>query len=178
MFTPALGGVALFVLLLVGVAAVTGLMFATPLRTYLMTMPYELLLVPQGLRAFFGAGFLVEGALGVMPGGFAIADGITHITAAFLALMAAFVYGKGYAYRFGGWFANLFGLLDIVVVEAGNAFYQLHEIGPHHNVMYAAFFAAPLFIGLHVVAVVRLLGGESMGTRDLGAFPSTVARPT
>ncbi|MEM9380152.1 MAG: hypothetical protein AAGB93_09425 [Planctomycetota bacterium] len=113
----------------------------------------------QGLRVFFGAGFLVEAVLGVMPAGFGIADGVTHISAAFLALALATAHAMGAARPGFAWFVNAFGLLDIVVVAGGISFVLLPEIGPHHNVMLAAFFAAPIFIALHFVAIHRIVVG-------------------
>jgi hypothetical protein len=115
------------------------------------------LLLPQGLRTLFGAGFLIEGAYGVMPVHFAVSDGITHIIAGTLALMTAW----GLAQKILGaralWIAHLFGLLDIVVVAAGIAFVLLPEIGPFHNIILAAFFAAPIFVTLHLMGIRDLL---------------------
>jgi hypothetical protein len=144
-------------------------MFATPLRRTLLTLPLELTLLPQGLRMFLGAGFLVQAALGVMPRTFGIADGLTHIAAAFLALMAAVAYAKGFDYRFGAWMASLFGLSDIVAVVLGICFVLLPTIGPHHNVMYVALFAGPLFVGLHAVTTYRLMTERRLG-RPMAEF--------
>ncbi len=152
-----IGGPAFFALLLGGVVLVAGLFFATAIGGNFMRGGHEWLLVPQGMRAFFGTGFLIQGTLGTMPVSFAIADGLTHITAAILALWTAWMLGKGYAGARILWFTNLFGLLDIVVVAAGIAFVLLPKVGPYHNMMYAAFFAAPLFIALHLLSLSRLL---------------------
>lgn len=121
--------------------------------------------MPQGMRAFFGAGFLIQGVLGSMPPAFAIADGLTHITAAVLALWTSWMLGKGWFGPRVLWLTNLFGLLDIVVVAAGIAFVLLPKIGPYHNVMYAAFFAASIFIALHLLSI-RSLSSARGQTQD------------
>ena len=177
LFPQDLTEIQLFVVLILGVGVVTSVMFTAPVRRHLFSIPFEMLLVPQGLRVFFGAGFLIEGVLGVMPAAFGIADGITHIAAAVLALMTAIVYAKGYDYRFGAWFASIFGLVDIALVAGGISFFLLPEIGPHHNVMLAALFAAPIFIGLHVVAIARLVRTRHLGNRDLSNFPAAAPAP-
>jgi hypothetical protein len=163
-FPSDLGGTTLFAVIVATVVVVTGLMFTPALRQRLLSLPLGLLMLPQGLRAFFGAGFLIEAVLGIMPRAFGIADGITHISAAFFALMAAYICATSSNGRGAAWFANLFGLLDIVLVAGGIAFVLLQEIGPHHNVMYAAFFAAPIFIGLHVVTIYKLWTTEESTT--------------
>ncbi|MEM6455041.1 MAG: hypothetical protein AAF772_08095 [Acidobacteriota bacterium] len=161
LFPADIGGAAFFAILLAVVGGVTALMFTRPLRVVLDALPLELLLVPQGLRVFLGAGFLVQGVVGVMPPAFGIADGLSHVTAGFLAMMAAVVWAQGHTYRFGAWLATLFGVLDIVCVALGIAFVLLPQIGPHHSVMYAAFFVAPIFLGLHAVVAARLLRTSS-----------------
>ena len=82
-----------------------------------------------------------------MPSNFAVLDGMSHVTAAVLMLVRRQV-GLGAV-----WLTNLFGLVDIVVVAAGIAFLLVPQLGPHHNVMYAAFFAAPIFISLHLLSL-------------------------
>lgn len=146
-----------FIILLSFVAAISTATLLTPLRSALVGIPHEFLLLPQGLRVFFGAGFLIEAALAIIPPAFGIVDGISHITAAFLALTAAIIHKSHWRNRHSLWAANLFGLLDIIVVAIGIAFFLLQKIGPHHNVMYAAFFAAPVFISMHVISIYKLL---------------------
>ena len=77
------------------------------IRNKLLDLSYELLLLPQGLRVFFGAGFLIEGVLGQIPKNFSILDGIFHIISAFLALKAGLLYSKKKENLFDIWFANL-----------------------------------------------------------------------
>ncbi|MCF2152226.1 hypothetical protein IQ276_038745 [Desmonostoc muscorum LEGE 12446] len=144
--------------ILLGVGIVSVGFFLTPLRGKLLSVNQEYLMLMQGLRVFFGAGFLVEASLKIMPTYFGVADGIFHITSAFLALRAGILLASGTGKKFDLWVANLFGLLDILVVAGGLAFFLLAEVGAHHNVMYAALFAAPIFINLHIASIVKLLG--------------------
>ncbi len=165
LFPADIGGFSFFVVVILGVSAVSAVMlFFPPLKKYLLAAPQELLLLLQGIRMFLGAGWLIEATLGIMPKYFGIADGITHITAAFLALKAAILYARGDRKRGELWFANLFGLFDIVVVGLGISFVMLKDISPYHNVMYALFFVAPIFIGLHVVSLLKLVQAKKDGT--------------
>jgi len=158
LFPTDISGFTFFVVAFMGLMTISAVMLFFPaVKIYLLATPQELLLLLQGPRMFFGAGWLIESTLGVMPPYFGIADGITHITAGFLAMKAAILCARGEHNRGGIWFANIFGLLDIVVVATGIAFVMLHQdITPYHNVMYAVFFAAPLFIGLHFVSILKL----------------------
>lgn len=141
------------------VALVCGVVFfVKPLREVLLRLPYESLLLPQGLRVFFGAGFLVEGVLGQLPKGFSIADGIFHILSAFLALKSGLLYAQRKDNLGEVWFANLFGLTDIVIVALGIPFALIAQVGPNHNMMYAAFFAAPIFVTFHFISILKLFG--------------------
>lgn len=146
-----------FVSILCCVTAFTIIGLLTPIRRILEKAPHALLMMPQGLRVFFGAGFLIQGILGVMPQSYAIVDGITHITAAFLCMKAAVLIQDRSATHGELWTAHLFGLADIGLVAFGLSFFLLHEVGPHHNVMLAALFAAPIFINLHLVSLKKLV---------------------
>tara|TARA_R110001592_G_scaffold90460_2_gene265933 strand:+ start:2118 stop:2789 length:672 start_codon:yes stop_codon:yes gene_type:complete len=146
--------------LVVGVGAVSGLLFLTPIRDKVLSIRQEYLMLIQGLRVFFGMGFLIQGALGIMPLYFGITDGFFHITSAFLALKAGLllnVKDSGCSGKKGLWTANIFGLSDIAIVVYGLSFYLLKDVGPHHGVMYAALFAAPIFINAHFVSIYKLL---------------------
>lgn len=144
---------AFYAVILTGIGGVMTLFFTTPLGALLSKGGQEMLLLPQGMRAFFGAGFLVEGILGLLPPNFALMDGITHITAAVLALMTALMLSRRAVGAGSVWLTNLFGLLDLVVVATGIAFVLLPEIGLYHNMMYALFFAAPIFVTLHMLSL-------------------------
>lgn len=148
-----------FCLILFGlVGLVCALVFISPLRKPLLDLPYESLLLPQGLRMFFGAGFLIEGVLNQLPKGFSIADGIFHIVSAFLALKSGLLYAQRKDNIGEVWFANLFGLIDIVIVALGIPFALIAQVGPNHNMMYAAFFAAPIFVVFHFISILKLAG--------------------
>lgn len=107
---------------------------------------------------FFGAGFLIEGVLGQMPQGFSIVDGFFHITSAFLALKSGLLWAQRKNNKGEIWFANIFGLTDIVIVALGIPFSLLASVGPNHNMMYAAFFATPLFVLFHIFSLAKLMG--------------------
>ncbi len=156
LFPQDLSEMSFFIILISGVGAIATGTFLSPLKKALIQIPHEFLLLPQGLRVFFGGGFLIEAILGIMPPAFAILDGGTHISAAFLALIVAILYKSQWSSQRSLWIANLFGLLDIGVVAIGISFYLLEIITPHHNLMYAAFFAAPIFITLHLVGLYKL----------------------
>ncbi|MEL6110959.1 MAG: hypothetical protein AAFU85_33550 [Planctomycetota bacterium] len=154
--------VAFFVSIVLGVGAFSAIGLLTPIGRTLAKSGQETLLLPQGLRVFFGAGFLIEGGLGIMPQSFAILDGITHITAAFLCMKAAVLIQNKTSKHGELWTANLFGLTDIVVVACGLSFFLLGEVGPNHNVMLAALFAAPVFINLHFVSLWKLVAERNV----------------
>lgn len=157
LYPKAVTPIVFFVSILAGVTVFSALGVLTPLGPALTKAPHELLMLPQGLRVFFGAGFLIEGVLGILPQGFAIADGLTHITAAFLCMKAAVLIQNNAAKHGELWTANLFGIADIVVVACGLSFFLLAEVGPHHNIMLAALFAAPVFINLHLISLWKLV---------------------
>ncbi len=159
LFPPDISGTTFFVCLMGTVALVTGAFaFIPALRHALLNTPQEILLLPQGLRVFLGAGFLAAASLHLMPVSFGIADGMTHIAAGFLALKTGLLWGRGEQNGRELWFANLFGLLDIVTVALGLSFVLLPVLTPSHNIMLAAFFAAPLFVGLHVMSLAKAVG--------------------
>jgi uncharacterized membrane protein len=104
---------------------------------------------------FFGAGFIIEAAYGIIPLDYGVVDGVMHITTAFLATTLAIYIAHGNRPRKSLVMVNLFGLLDIVVVAYGIAFFILGDIGVDHNVFYAVFFAAPIFIWLHLISLYK-----------------------
>jgi len=149
-----LSSMSLFVIVLIGVGA-SGLFFY-PLKKELLALPQELLLMPQAFRMFFGAGFIVEAVFAIMPSGYGVVDGVLHITTAFLATTLAIYIARGCACTKSLILVNLFGLLDIVIVAAGIAFMILPDIGTGHNVFLAVFFAAPIFIWLHLISLYKV----------------------
>jgi len=149
-----ISSMSLFTIVLIGVGA-SGLLFY-PLRKELLALPQELLLLPQAFRMFFGAGFIVEAVFGIMPSSYGVVDGILHITTAFLATTLAIYIARGCDCTKSLILVNLFGLLDIIIVAAGIAFMILPDIGTGHNVFLAVFFAAPVFIWLHLFSLWKV----------------------
>ena len=144
----------LFAIVLMGVGLV-GLILS-PLFKALVALPQELLLLPQAFRMFFGAGFIVEAVFAIIPAGYGALDGILHIATAFLATTLAIYVARGAKVTKSLIMVNIFGLLDIVIVAYGIAFFILSDIGVEHNVFYAVFFAAPIFICLHLISLYKV----------------------
>lgn len=149
-----LSSITLFIIILVGVALAGAIL--SPIFKALVALPQEFLLLPQAFRMFFGAGFIVEAVFGIMPTGYGTVDGILHIMTAFLATTLAIYVARGAKVTKSLIMVNIFGLLDIVIVAGGIAFVILDEIGVDHNVFYAVFFAAPIFIWLHLISLYKL----------------------
>jgi len=144
----------LFSIVLIGVA-IAGVILS-PLFSAFLKLPQEFLLLPQAFRMFFGAGCIVEAVYNIIPIKYGVIDGILHITTAFLATTLAIYIAHGYQSRKSLIAVNLFGLLDIVIVAYGIAFFILNDIGVEHNVFYAVFFAAPIFIWLHILSLFKV----------------------
>jgi len=144
----------LFIIILMGVGLVGFVL--SPIMKALVALPQEFLLLPQAFRMFFGAGFIVEAVFGIMPQGYGVVDGVLHITTAFLATTLAIYVARGAKVTKSLVMVNLFGLIDIVVVAYGIAFFILEDIGVDHNVFYAVFFAAPIFIWLHLISLYKV----------------------
>lgn len=138
-------------------AAGAVLYLVPPVRRMLLNLTQEQLLLLQGIRVFFGAGFLMQASLGILPTTFGLLDGWTHIAAGFLGLVAAFSFAARVNGSRRAWFANLFGLADILIVASSLAFVLLPVIGPHHSMMYAVFLPAPLWLWFHVVSLWKLI---------------------
>jgi hypothetical protein len=121
----------------------------------LLALPQYYLLLPQAFRMFFGAGFIIEAAYGILPIDYGVIDGVMHITTAFLATTLAIHIAHGHKPKKSLIMVNIFGLLDIVIVAYGIAFFILGDIGVNHNVFYAVFFPAPIFIWLHLISLYK-----------------------
>lgn len=158
LFHEDVGGSAFLALIFAGVGCV-GLILFLPksLRRRLLELDQTQLMLAQGIRVFYGATFLMYAAIGVLPKEFGIIDGLTHISAGFFGLVAAYLYSTGQNGRRRVWFANIFGLTDIVVVASSIAFFLLPNIGPHHVLMYAVFLPAPVWVWLHVLSIRELM---------------------
>ena len=169
------GGVFLGVIVLFVGMVGTLLIGMKPLRRLLLELDQQQLLLLQGIRVFFGATFLMQASLGVLPTAFGIVDGFTHISAGFLGLIAAFAFASGCEGNRRAWFANVFGLMDILVVASSLSLVLLPTITPHHSMMYAVFLPAPLWLWFHLISIWKLLRPQH---NELGALPATQAAHT
>ncbi|MBI5817110.1 MAG: hypothetical protein HZB09_01655 [Candidatus Yonathbacteria bacterium] len=149
------------IFLFVGIIGIA-LFFFRPIRSFLLELDQRQLLLLQGIRVFFGATFLMQASLGILPTGFGIVDGYTHIGAGFFGLIAAFSLAQGVNGTRRAWFANIFGLADILVVASSLALVLLKDIGPYHSMMYAVFFPAPLWLWLHIISIWKLVGNSKV----------------
>jgi hypothetical protein len=161
LFPKDISGIAFLMLIFAGVGLVGGVLFLIPsVRKLLLSLDQRQLMLLQGIRAFFGGTFLMFASLGILPQSFGIIDGFTHIGAGFFGLIAAFSVASGVEGNRRAWFANLFGLTDILIVASTLALILLPQIGPHHAMMYAVFLPAPLWLWFHIVSIWKLVQGE------------------
>lgn len=170
LFPPDISGIAFLVVIFIAVGAVgAALLLIAPVRRLLLGLDQRQLLLLQGIRVFFGATFLMQAGLGVLPQAFGMLDGFTHIGAGFFGLIAAFSVAAGVQGARRAWFANFFGLADILVVASSLALVLLPQIGPHHSMMYAVFLPAPLWLWFHLVSIWKLLRVETRAARPAHA---------
>ena len=140
------------------VCAVGGVVLGVPaIRRAMLSLDHTALLLPQGIRVFFGAGFLMQAATGALPTTFGILDGFTHVGAGFLGLLAASLLAGRPEKKGAAWLANLFGLGDILVVASTLALVLLPVITPRHSMMFAVFLPAPIWAWLHVLSIAKLV---------------------
>lgn len=160
-FPENISGVAFLIIIFIVVGMVGLFLFTVPVvRELVLGLSQEQLLLMQGIRVFFGASFLMQASLGVMPLVFGIIDGWTHIAAGFFGLVAAFSMAAGINSARRAWFANLFGLLDILLVASTLSLLILSDITPHGSMMYAVFLPAPLWLRFHLISIYRLLKNQ------------------
>lgn len=158
LFPKDISGVAFLMVIFGGVGLVGALLLLIPsVRRLLLNLDQRQLLLLQGIRVFFGASFLMQASLGTLPQAFGIVDGFTHVGAGFFGLIAAFSVAAGIEGDRRAWFANIFGLADILIVASSLALILLPEIGPHHSMMYAVFLPAPLWFWFHLVSIWKLV---------------------
>lgn len=161
-FPQDISGVAFLMVIFVAVGVVGVVLLLIPsVRHIVLGLDQRQLLLLQGIRVFFGAAFLMQASLGVLPQTFGIVDGFTHIGASFFGLVAAFSVAAGIHGERRAWFANIFGLADILIVASSLAFVLLPQIGPHHSMMYAVFLPALLWLWFHVVSIWKLVSGDN-----------------
>ncbi len=167
LFPKDISGISFLMVIFAGVGLVGAMLFLIPsIRNLLLNLDQRQLLLLQGIRVFFGATFLMQASIGVLPQGFGIIDGYMHIGAGFFGLIAAFSVATGVQGRRRAWFANLFGLADIIIVASSLALILLPQIGPHHSMMYAVFLPAPLWLWFHLVSIWKLLQSEEVETQS------------
>lgn len=158
LFPKNISGIAFLSVIFAAVGAVGLALLLVPwLRQLVLALDQRQLMLLQGIRVFFGAAFLVQASLGVLPQTFGIVDGITHISAGFFGLIASYSLAVGVSGVRRAWFANIFGLIDILMVAGSLAFVLLPQIGPHHSMMYAVFLPAPLWFWFHLISIWKLL---------------------
>jgi hypothetical protein len=169
-FPVDISGIAFLAIVLVTVGAVGGLLFLVPkIRDQLLSLDQQQLMLMQGIRVFFGANFLMMASLGSLPKTFGILDGWTHIAAGFFGLIAAFALAKGADGIRRAWFANIFGVADILAVASTLSLVLLPDITPYHTIMYAIFFPAPLWLWFHIVSIWKLLNHEQVLSQEVNA---------
>jgi hypothetical protein len=157
-FPEDISSIAFLIIIFIAVGAVGALLlFVPPIRNRLMALSQKQLLLLQGIRVFFGANFLMQASLGGLPQTFGILDGWTHIGAGFFGLIAAFTLAADAAGERRAWFANIFGVIDILTVASAIALVLLPTIKPHHPIMYALFFPGALWLWFHLVSMWKLL---------------------
>jgi hypothetical protein len=97
-------------------------------------------------------------SIGSLPRTFGIMDGWTHIAAGFFGLIAAFALARGADRVRLAWFANIFGVADILVVASTLSLVLLPTLTPYRTMMYAVFLPAPLWLWFHIVSIWKLVG--------------------
>lgn len=149
----------IFLLVIFAVVGMVGLLLLTipAVKIIVLGLSQQQLLLMQGIRVFFGASFLMQASLGNMPIAFGIVDGWTHIAAGFFGLTAAFSMTNQIDAIRRAWFANLFGLLDILIVASTLSLLILPDITPHGSMMYAVFLPAPLWLWFHMISIYQLM---------------------
>ena len=165
-FPEDISGVAFLLIIFAAVGFVGVLLLTVPfMKKLLLSLSQQQLLMMQGIRVFFGASFLMQASLGNMPLAFGIIDGWSHVAAGFFGLVAAFSMAINIDAAKRAWFANIFGLLDILVVASTLSLLILQEITPHGSMMYAVFLPAPLWLWFHLISIWKLI--KSDGSEQL-----------
>jgi hypothetical protein len=163
MFPEDISGLAFLAIVIFAVGAVGALLlFVTPIRVKLLALNQQQLLLLQGIRVLFGANFLMQASLGGLPLTFGILDGWTHIAAGFFGLIAAFSSATHTDEVRRAWFANIFGMADILVVASTLALVLLPTLTLHHSMMYAVFLPAPLWLWFHIISIWKLLNKDQL----------------
>jgi hypothetical protein len=165
-------GLAFLTIIVVGVGTAGAIIGLSPLRPAILKLTPDLLLTATGLRTLFGASILVTTVFGLLPTTFGVVDGLSHVTAGFLALCAAFVRSRNPEHTRLVWVANLFGIADILMVATTISFSLLPTIGLKHPIMYAVFLPAPLWLWMHLLSIrnaISLHQSRAVSTSSLAA---------
>lgn len=150
-------GAAYFGTVLVAVAISGGLLYSTSFPIFQKVSQAELQLT-QGFRVVVGAGFLMFGALGLIPVWFSLLDAALHITSGMLALRAAYAIADRSGHRRPLlWTANLVGISDILIIVSSIAFVVWNDLGPLHPMHLVVFGVGPILLWLHFMSVVNLI---------------------
>ena len=149
-----------FTVVLGWVGVVGALIFLTPMRRAFLVLPQESLLIPQGLRSFFGATFIAQAGLGLMPLE-GLLFGFMHVGTGFFCLLAAIMWLKAQG-KFAVYFANVFGLADIFITAIMIGFVSFDQIGVAHNMNIAVFWAAPIYFWLHLFSIYKAMQTQSL----------------
>ena len=166
LFPENISEIAFLLIIFVAVGAVgVLLLLVAPIRDKLLSLSQKQLLLLQGIRVFFGANFLMQASLGGLPQTFGILDGWTHIGAGFFGLIAAFTLAADADGVRRAWFANIFGVVDILIVASTIALVLLPTIKPHHPIMYALFFPGALWLWFHIVSMWKLTQSSNVNSQ-------------
>jgi len=158
LFAEDISGIFFLIIIFGAVGLVGALLFLIPpVREVITSLDQSQLMLLQGIRVFFGASFLMQASLGEMPLLFGIIDGWTHVAAGFFGLVAAYSVVSGLDAVRRVWFANIFGLLDILIVASSLSLLILDDITPHGSMMYAVFLPAPLWLWAHLISIYKLI---------------------
>jgi len=165
-FPANISEIAFLLIIFVAVGVVGALLLLiSPIKNKLMALSQKQLLLLQGIRVFFGANFLMQASIGGLPQTFGILDGWTHIGAGFFGLVAAFTLATDADGERRAWFANIFGMVDILVVASSLALILLPTVTPYHPMMYAVFLPAPLWLWFHLVSIWKLTQSGKVNTQ-------------
>ena len=163
LFAEDISGILFLIIIFAAVGMVGLLLLAVPtVKKIVLGLSQQQLLLMQGIRVFFGASFLMQASLGNMPLMFGIVDGWTHIAAGFFGLVAAFSMESNIDAVRRAWFANIFGLADILIVASTLSLVILQDITPHGSMMYAVFLPAPLWLWFHLISIWKLMQKEEV----------------
>ncbi len=165
LFPEDISGIFFLMIIFAAVGLVGALLLLTPpIRRIVLGLDQQQLLLVQGIRVFFGASFLTQASLGAMPLLFGVIDGWTHVAAGFFGLVAAYSVASGINAARRVWFANIFGLLDILIVASSLSLLILDDITPHGSMMYAVFLPAPLWLWAHLISIYKLVQSNKVGS--------------